>query len=135
MRTIKASIGTRPYETKITNGTHVVISDEPRPYGDDTGPTPYNLLLHALGGCICMTVKMYADRKNWNLQELTVELTQNRVHHSDCESCESSNGYVHVIEKKIDIKGNLDAKQRERLLEIANKCPVHKTLINEIVIR
>lgn len=135
MRTIKAVIGRVPYRTEITNGTHSVISDEPMPHGKDLGPTPYDILLHALGGCICMTVKMYADRKNWDLEELTVELTQNRVHHEDCEECESSSGYVHLIEKKIEIKGNLDNEQRARLMEIANKCPVHRTLTNEIVIR
>ena len=81
-----------------------------------------------------MTVKMYADRKKWELDEVEVELTQNRIYHSDCEDCESNEGYVHSISKKIVFRGNLTNKQKQRLLEIAKKCPVHKTLTNEIQI-
>ncbi|VXC28147.1 OsmC family protein [Maribacter litoralis] len=135
MRKVTATIGKNPYKTTITNGTHQVIADEPIPHGKDLGPTPYDLLLNALGACICMTVKMYADRKNWDLEELKVELTQNRVYHEDCIECSSEEGYVHVIDKCITIRGNLNDKQRNRLLEIANKCPVHKTLSKEILIR
>lgn len=135
MKNVTAKIGRTAYRTIITNGMHQLTADEPLPFGKDLGPTPYDLLLAALGSCICMTVKMYADRKGWDLEELQVELSQERVYHSDCSDCESDNGFVHVIEKKIAVKGNLDDKQRDRLHEIANKCPVHKTLSNEILIK
>lgn len=132
MRKIKASIGKEPYRTAITNGVHEIISDEPVPYGKDLGQSPYDLLLNALGACICMTVKMYADRKKWNLEEVEVVLAQERIYHADCSECESEEGYVHVIDKKISFKGDLTPEQRDRLSEIANKCPVHKTLSKEI---
>ena len=135
MRQITAQIGKNLYETVLTNGTHQAVGDEPIPYGKDLGPTPYDFLLYALGSCICMTVRMYADRKKWDMEELKVTLTQDRVYHEDCSECESTTGYIHVIHKKIIIEGNLDEGQIARLVEIANKCPVHKTLTHEILIK
>lgn len=134
MRQITTKIDTLKYKTIITNGTHEIISDEPLPYGTDLGPTPYDFLLMSLGGCVAMTLRMYADRKQWDLQEVEVLLSQERKHHSDCESCNSQEGYVHVINKEVKLVGNLDEKQKKRLMEIADKCPVHKTLLNEIKI-
>jgi len=123
------------YKTIITNGQHQVIADEPIPYGTDKGLTPYDYLLTALGSCVAITIRMYADRKKWDLQEVEVHLLQNKTHHSDCKDCESEEGYVHVIEKKVKLLGDLDDEQRKRLMEIADKCPVNKTLLNEIKIK
>jgi len=104
------------------------------PLGQDLGPNPYDFLLIALGACVTMTLRMYADRKGWDLEEVEVHLEQSRVHAKDCEDCESQNGYVHVIEKKLKFIGDLTEEQTQRLLEISDKCPVNKTLSNEIKI-
>ncbi len=135
MKRVTAKIDKAKYRTVFTDGTHQVIGDEPAPYGTDKGTDPYSLLLMSLGGCVAMTIRMYADRKKWDLEGVEVTLSQERVHSKDCEDCESSEGYVHVIEKKVQLIGNLDEKQRERLMEIADKCPVNKTLLNEIKIK
>ena len=81
-----------------------------------------------------MTLRMYADRKGWDLQEVEIELDQDRRHAKDCENCESETGYVHFIQKRLRFKGNLDEQQKARLLEISDRCPVQKTLLNEIKI-
>jgi putative redox protein len=132
MNTIIARIGKTKYETELSNGTHHLIGDEPTPEGADKGPSPYDYLMMALGSCTAMTVRMYADRKNWDLEEVEVHLTQDRVHAKDCEDCESSEGYVHKIRKELRFKGNLDEKQITRLKDISAKCPVHRTMENEI---
>lgn len=134
MKSIKATIGNESYKTIITNGINTVISDESAPHGNDEGPSPYDYLLSALGGCVAMTLRMYAGRKKWDLQEVEVQLSQKKVNHKDCDECESTEGIVHLIEKKVKLIGNLDDVQRTRLMEIADKCPVHKTLLNEIKI-
>ena len=112
------------------------IVDEPKSVGgDDAGPDPYTLLLAALGGCISMTVTLYARRKGWPLERVTVRLRQQRVHAKDCAECEqSTEGFVHRIERSITVEGDLTDEQRARLQEIAHKCPVHKTLTSEIII-
>ena len=116
------------------NGTFLI--DEPANVGGDgTGPDPYTLLLAALGGCISMTVTLYARRKGWALERVTVRLRQQRIHAEDCEECsETREGYVHRIERAVSVEGNLTVEQRARLQEIAHKCPVHKTLTSEIVV-
>lgn len=134
MKVVTAKIDRSKYRTVFTDGKHKVIGDEPEPYGTDEGTDPYSLLLMALGGCVTMTIRMYADRKNWDLDGVEVSLSQERVHSKDCDDCESTEGYVHKIEKKVKLLGNLDDKQRARLMEIADKCPVNKTLLNEIKI-
>lgn len=111
---------------------HVLLADEPIGIGDDTGPAPYDLLLAALGTCTSMTVRMYADRKKWPLEDVAVRLSHSRVHADDCAECESETGHIDVIERELVIEGPLDDEQRARLLEIADKCPVHRTLHNEI---
>lgn len=134
MNEVIAKIGKQTYKTTLSTSHHTIIADEPLPMGQDLGPNPYDLLLMALGSCVSMTIRMYADRKKWDLQEVEVRLTQDRVHHGDCEECESSDGYVHKIVKKVKLIGNLDEKQKSRLMEIADRCPVNRTLLNEIII-
>ncbi|HAA12450.1 MAG TPA: osmotically inducible protein C [Cytophagales bacterium] len=132
---ISAKIGRDEYRTELSNGRHDLIGDEPDPFGADLGPTPYDFLLMALGSCVCMTLRMYADRKGWPMEKVEIVLDQDRIYAKDCENCESEDGYVHVIEKQITFHGNLDDAQRKRLMEIADKCPVQKTLTHEIVIK
>ncbi len=112
------------------------ITDEPIDAGgDDAGPDPYTLLLAALGSCISMTAKLYAKRKAWPLERVTVRLRIDRVHAADCEECtRTTEGYAHRIQRSVTFEGNLSGEQLARLQEIAHKCPVHKTLISEIVI-
>lgn len=110
-------------------------TDEPRVLGgDDAGPDPYTLMLAALGSCISMTVNLYARRKQWPVETVTVRLRQNRIHTKDCEECRDEEGFIHRIERSVTITGVLSDEQRERLQEIAHKCPVHKTLTSRIVI-
>ena len=115
---------------------HTLTTDEPvAAGGEDAGPDPYTLLLAALGSCISMTVTLYARRKQWPLEQVTVRLRQNRVHAKDCQECaQLSDGYVHRIERAVTFTGPLSDEQRARLKEIAHKCPVHKTLSSPIVI-
>lgn len=118
---------------RITVGRHVLAADEPVPIGLDGGPTPYDLLLAALGTCTSMTVRLYADRKKWPLENVTVRLRHSRIHASDCTDCETRVGQLDRIERTITLTGDLDDAQRGRLMEIADKCPVHRTLHSEIV--
>ena len=115
---------------------HTLITDEPvAAGGEDAGPDPYTLLLAALGSCISMTTMLYARRKTWPVERVTVRLRQQRIHAEDCGECEhTKEGFVHRIERSVTFAGNLTAEQRTRLQEIAHKCPVHKTLTSEIVI-
>jgi putative redox protein len=110
-------------------------TDEPVALGgDDAGPDPYTLLLGALGSCISMTVHLYARRKQWPVETVTVRLRQNRIHAKDCQECTDKEGYIHRIERSVSITGELSDEQHARLQEIAHKCPVHKTLTSRIVI-
>lgn len=121
------------YQTEIAAGRHSLVSDEPEDVGgDDAGPTPYDLLLSALGACTGMTLRMYADRKDWPLEDVAVHLTHEKIHAADCEHCETKNGKIDRIEREVEVEGDLSEEQRDRLLEIANKCPVHRTLHSEI---
>ena len=115
---------------------HTLTTDEPvSAGGEDAGPDPYTLLLGALGSCISMTVTLYARRKQWPLEQVTVRLRQNRIHVQDCDVCEHlSDGYVHRIERAVSFAGPLTQEQRARLHEIAHKCPVHKTLTSPIIV-
>jgi putative redox protein len=124
--------GTGTYTQQITAGHHRLVADEPRPIGDDAGPTPYDLLLAGLGACTSMTVRMYANRKGWPLDEVRVTLRHSRIHAKDCADCETTSGFVDQIDRDIELTGDLDDIQRQRLLDIAERCPVHHTLTSEV---
>ena len=115
---------------------HTLITDEPlEAGGEDAGPDPYTLLLAALGSCISMTTRLFAKRKGWPLERVTVRLRQQRIHAADCLECnDTAEGYIHRIERSVSFEGNLSEEQHLRLQEIAHKCPVHKTLTSPIVI-
>ena len=135
-RTVVVSGDAGGFAQRITVGRHQLLADEPlSASGTDTGPNPYDLLLAALGACTSMTVALYARRKQWPLRAVTVKLRHSKVHAADCESCETREGLLDRIERDIELVGSLDQQQRGRLLEIANKCPVHRTLTSEIDIR
>jgi len=124
------------FAQEITAGRHRLAADEPiGAGGTDTGPTPYDLLLAALGTCTSMTIALYARRKQWPLERVTVTLGHARVHAADCENCETQPVGLHRIEAEVTLAGPLSEEQRARLLEIANKCPVHRTLTGTIEIR
>jgi putative redox protein len=122
-------------EARYGEGQTFLI-DEPKSVGGGgTGPDPYTLLLSALGGCISMTVTMYARQKGWPLERVIVRLREQRIHAKDCAECEqNAEGFVHRIERSVTVEGDLTDEQRARLQEIAHKCPVHKTLTSKIVI-
>lgn len=124
--------GSGTYTQEITAGHHRLVADEPRPVGDDAGPTPYDLLLAALGACTSMTVRMYADRKGWPLEKVRVTLRHSRIHAKDCADCETTKGFVDQIDRDIEFTGDLDDTQLQRLLDIAERCPVHQTLTSEV---
>ena len=114
-------------------GTHHLSADEPRDAGgQDVGPNPYELLLSALGACTAMTVRMYAQRKGWPLEAVEVALQHERMHAQDCADCETRDGYLDHITKNISLQGALTADQRQRLIEISERCPVQKTLQHEV---
>jgi putative redox protein len=120
---------------EIVSGGHRLASDEPVSLGGtDTGPTPYDLLLAALGSCTSMTAGVYARRKGWPLESVTVRLTHSRIHAADCANCETEEGMLDRIDVSIELEGLLSEEQRARLLEITERCPVHRTLRSEIEI-
>lgn len=124
------------YAQEVSAGEHRLRADEPVALGGtDTGPSPYDFLLVALGSCTSMTLRMYADRKGWPLEGVTVRLRHEKIHARDCEECETRAGRVDQIERTIELEGALSDEQRARLLEIADKCPVHRTLNAEVRIR
>ena len=124
------------YQVEITTGRHQLIADESGEVGEDAGPDPYGLLLAALGACKVMTVQMYARRKNWSLDGVEVKLTIHKIHARDCEDCESDpNARVDIIEAELTFHGDLTPEQVSRLAQIADRCPVHRTLTSETKIR
>lgn len=129
---IVTETGTGIYTQQITAGHHQLVADEPPPIGDDAGPTPYALVLAGLGACTSMTVRMYANRKGWPLEQVRVTLRHNRTHAEDCAECKTANGFISQIDRDIELVGDLDDSQRQRLLTIAERCPVHQTLTSEI---
>ena len=120
------------FTQEIAVGPHQLTADEPKDMGgDDEGPTPYDLLLAALGSCTSITVTLYAQRKSWPLQGVIARLRHTRIHATDCAECETKEGKIDRIELDIEFAGPLSSEQRSKLLEIAKKCPVHRTLTSE----
>jgi uncharacterized OsmC-like protein/alpha/beta superfamily hydrolase len=128
--------GRRGYQTEIVANGHRLMADEPIAVGGaDTGPNPYDYLMAALGACTGMTLRMYADLKEWPLDSVVVRLRHRKIHAQECRECETQSGKLDSIEREIDIEGPLDDEQRQRLLEIADRCPVHRTLHSEIIVK
>jgi putative redox protein len=121
------------FQQSISVGPHRLVADEPvAAGGEDTGPGPYDFLLAGLGACTSMTMRLYADRKSLPLERTTVTLRHSKIHAQDCAECETKEGMLDQIERVIAMEGELDAEQRKKLMEIADKCPVHRTLTSEI---
>jgi uncharacterized OsmC-like protein len=131
---IVTETGLGTYTQQITAGHHQLASDEPQPIGADAGPTPYDLVLAALGACTSMTVRMYANRKGWPLECVRVTLRHSRIHAEDCADCETTGGWIDHIDRDVGLTGDLDDAQRQRLSHIAERCPVHQTLTSEVQI-
>lgn len=129
-------LGDENYKTVMTAGDHELIADEPENAGGgDTGPGPYDYLLMALGSCSVITMKMYADRKEWPVEDIYIEMRHSKVHAEDCVDCDDPAAKIDKVEKDIIVKGELTEEQLDRLLEISKKCPVHKTLLSDIEIQ
>ena len=127
---------TGPFIQNMRSGDHALIADEPESVGgNDAGPGPYEYLLMGLGACTSMTLRMYAKHKQLPLRRVRVRLSHRRIHAQDCSDCETKEGKVDEITREISLEGDLTDEQRQRLLEIANRCPVHRTLVSEIIVR
>lgn len=121
---------------RVQAGEHALLADEPESKGGgDLGPDPYDFLAAALGSCTVMTLNMYARHKKLPVERVSCEVTHRRVHADDCEDCDSSDGHIHELSRSISIEGELDEAQRKRMLEIADRCPVHRTLDGEVRVR
>ena len=132
-RWVTTHVGPRGFRAEISAGKHVLVADEPLAAGGtDKGPTPYELLLAALGACTAMTLRMYADRKKWPLEDVRVRLRSARSHERDCENCEKEAVGIHRVERQLELSGSLTDEQRQRLNEIADRCPVKQTMQREI---
>ena len=128
--------GAGRFQQEVISGAHRLVADEPANAGGlDSGPGPYELLLAALGACTMMTLRLYADRKQWPLQHAQISLRHKRIYATDCAECETKAGMIDQIECVVTLEGELSTEQRERLMEIAEKCPVHRTLKSDVDIR
>lgn len=133
---VAVRIGTEKYVTEVKAGKHSLIADEPKSVeGKDLGPSPYELVAAGLGACTAMTLRMYADRKKWDLQEVTVHLSHIRAHAPDSQNSGKPTSMMSTFERELELEGNLDEKQLARLMEIADRCPVHRTLEGDIHIQ
>jgi putative redox protein len=127
--------GKKGFQTEIIANEHRLIADEPIAAGGaNTGPTPYEYLVAALGACTSMTLRIYADRKGWPVESIAVKLRHQKIHSRDCEDCEENTRKVDYIDREIELEGPLTKEQRERLLQIADRCPIHQTLLSDISI-
>lgn len=127
---------TGTYMQSARSGRHVLNVDEPRALGgNDAGPGPYEYLLMGLGACTTMTLRMYAERKDIPLSRVRVRLSHRKVHANDCADCDTRDGKVDEITREIELEGDLDDQHRQRLMQIADRCPVHRTLTSEIKVR
>lgn len=128
--------GAENFQQEVTAGKHHLVADEPvNVGGSDAGPDPYDYLLASLGVCTSMTVGFYARRNKWPLENVTVSLWHSRIHARDCEECENRDGMVDRIDVEVELTGSLTAERHAKLMEIAAKCPIHRTLTSEINIR
>ena len=128
--------GAKNFQQEVTAGKHDFVADEPvNVGGEDGGPDPYDYLLASLGVCTSMTVGFYARRNKWPLENVTVSLWHSRIHAMDCEECQTRDGMLDRIDVEVELTGPLSAEQHAKLMEIAAKCPVHRTLTSEINIR
>ena len=133
---VVARTGETGFRTDVRAGRHRLTADEPGSVGgSDLGPTPYDLLSAALAACTSMTLQMYAKHKKLPLDAATVRVVQSKVHADDCADCETSEGRIDEFRRRISLDGDLTEKQRQRMLEIADRCPVHRTLHGEIKVR
>jgi uncharacterized OsmC-like protein len=124
------------FKQEIVAGRHRLLADEPESAGgSDAGPDPYDYLLTSLGVCTSMTIGLYARRKNLPLETIKVSLWHSRIHAKDCEECETKEGMLDRIDVEVELTGSLSAEQHAKLMEVAGKCPVHRTLTSEINIR
>jgi putative redox protein len=124
------------FTQKIDIGAHHIVADEPTSYGGtDTGASPYDLILAALGACTSMTIGLYARNRTWPLENISVSLWHSKIHAQDCEECETKEGRIDRIEMEIHLDGRLSDEQRAKLMEVAGKCPIHQTLTHEINIK
>jgi len=124
-----------PFAETIRSGSHLLLADEPAANGgNDTGPDPYRYLVAALGACTAMTLRLYARQKKWPLQKVRVRLQHSKIYATDCADCETREGKIDRIERLIELQGALTDEQRARLLQIADHCPVHRTLTSEVSI-
>ena len=128
--------GAKNFQQEVTAGKHHLIADEPvNVGGGEAGPDPYDYLLTALGVCTSMTVGFYARRNKWPLENVTVSLWHSRIHARDCEECQTKDGILDRIDVEVGLTGSLTAEQHAKLMDVASKCPVHRTLTSEINIR
>lgn len=126
---VEVRVGRSGFRTEISARGHTLVADEPLTFGGtDEGPTPYDYLTAALGACTAMTIRMYADRRGWPLEGVTVRLMHSRVHEKDCEHCEAQSVGIDQISRRIELSGELTEEQRAGLLRIADRCPVGQTL-------
>jgi uncharacterized OsmC-like protein len=124
------------FAQEIEVGSHELFADEPTSYGGtDSGPSPYDLILAALGSCTSMTIGLYARKRSWPVEKISVSLWHSKIHAKDCDDCETKEGRIDRIEMEIHLDGALTGEQRAKLMEIAEKCPVHQTLTSEINIK
>jgi uncharacterized OsmC-like protein/alpha/beta superfamily hydrolase len=131
-----ARTGREHYRTEISAAGHPLLADEPESYGGtDAGPTPFDYLSAGLGACTTMTLRMYADRKKWPLEGARARVRHRKVHVEECADCETESGKIDEFTREIELEGDLTEEQRQRLLEIADRCPVHRTLHAEIKVR
>lgn len=128
-RWITGTIGQKGFRTDISAGRHALVADEPASVGGtDIGPTPYEHLLASLAGCTLMTLRMYADRKGWPLEGATIQLRSGRSHELDCEECPTEKVGIGHIQRRLELSGPITDEQRQRLLSIADRCPIKQTL-------
>ena len=125
--------GSSGLRQEIEAGSNRWVADEPTAVGGTgQGPTPYDLLLGALGACTSMTLRLYADRRKWPLEGVTVRLRHQRIHRDDCVNCEKKDSSIERVERTLELAGPLTDEQKARLLDIAERCPVHQTLRNNL---